>query len=99
MTDEGSTWTFLLTSTSCSGDAAGLLRDHGPTRHLDQLGIRALQFIPRNIQVLLQCLRQLEIYEQLLLWQFDIRHASTVNKNSGLDEQYQQYLSNYRNKS
>jgi hypothetical protein len=48
---------------------------------------------------LLQSLGQLELYEQFLLWQLDTRHASTINRNSGLREQYQKYLSNYRTKS
>ncbi|CAH0026209.1 unnamed protein product [Clonostachys rhizophaga] len=60
---------------------------------------RALQDPSEVKKRLYTSLRQLEIYEQFLLWQLDIRHASTINRHLGLDEQYQQYLSNYRTKS
>jgi hypothetical protein len=50
-------------------------------------------------EILYTPLRQLETYEQFLLWQLDVRNASRINRHSGLSEQYQQYRSGYRTRS
>ncbi|CAH0003738.1 unnamed protein product [Clonostachys byssicola] len=44
-------------------------------------------------------LRQLETYEQFLLWQLDARNTSRINRHAGLSEQYQQYLNSYKTRS
>ncbi|VUC27060.1 unnamed protein product [Clonostachys rosea] len=41
----------------------------------------------------------LETYEQFLLWQLDIRHISTIDRNSDLGHQFRQYLGNHKAKS
>ncbi|CAI6093030.1 unnamed protein product [Clonostachys chloroleuca] len=50
-------------------------------------------------KMLYTSLRQLETYEQFLLWQLDVRNASRISRHSGLGEQYQQYRSGYKTRS